>query len=32
VGLTSPEKLLFPIPQDEIVRNSPLLKQNPGYN
>lgn len=32
VGLTSPEKTLFPIPQDEIVRNAPLLKQNPGYN
>jgi starch-binding outer membrane protein, SusD/RagB family len=32
VGLTSPEKTLFPIPQDEIVRNSPLLIQNPGYN
>ncbi len=32
VGLTSPEKILFPIPQDEIVRNAPLLIQNPGYN
>lgn len=31
VGLTSKEKTLFPIPQDEIVRNS-LLVQNPGYN
>jgi len=31
VGLTSPEKLLFPIPQGEIIVNS-LLVQNPGYN
>jgi hypothetical protein len=32
VGLTSPEKVLFPIPQDEIVRSFPLLIQNLGYN
>ncbi len=30
LGLTSPEKLMFPIPESELV-NNPLLTQNPGY-